>query len=127
MIYAFNNIVVEGHAEPSPAVVGHHVSVIAGPLDGTYATIYISEIFEHSAQLRAQPQRAGLAVHILENKDASGLFGIEPGRLDYPHDGIGASVAIHIARLILIYGVGQSPAVKVVQAVVLLLQIEALR
>lgn len=76
MIYTFNNIVVEGHAEPSPAVVGHHVSPLAGLLDGTYATIHIAEVFEHSAQLRAQPQRSGLAVNILENKDATGLFGI---------------------------------------------------
>ena len=79
MIYTFYNIVVEGHAESAPAVVGNHVSPVASLLDGTYATIHKAEILKQSAQLRAQPQWSCLAVDTLEDKNASCFFGIKPG------------------------------------------------
>ena len=119
-------MMVERHAEARPAVVRHHVETVGSALQRTDAALCETEVLEDAAQLGAQPHRASLAVHLLEDKQPARLLGVEAGRLDHPHHRVLVPVAVHVARLKLVDGVGQPPVVEPVEAVVLFLQRERL-
>ena len=109
------------HAEVFPVVF--HDGIVAAPvgLQGPYAPVQIAEVNERATQSGPQPQRAHLpAVHLLEDEDAATLLGMEARALDDAHQGINAAVAVDIARAKAVDGVGQSPVVQPVEAVVYL-------
>ena len=117
---------VKNHSKSTPHVVGHDILSVGGTFQRPNLAVGITEILKLATELRASPPRTRLTVHIFEDKDAARLYGIEPRAFYHADNGIGSSITIHVARLILVDGVGQSPTVQPVQTVVILAQFEVL-
>ena len=116
---------VECHSESVPFIVGHHEERVGSRFQRANLSVDETEVLEYSPQFRTHPECARLAVHLLEDEESAGLLGVEAGRLDHPHHRVCAAVAVDIARLKLIHGVGEAPVVEEIEAVVSLPQGEA--
>ena len=99
----------ETHPEVLPMVFGHHVAAIGRGLQTADKTVNETEILKDAAQTRTQPKRSDMSLIVLEDEQAAAFFGEVAGAFDDTHHGIRLSVAIHVARLELIDGVGQRP------------------
>ena len=123
LVRSFYQIMVEGHAEARPFIVGNDIEAVGSRLQTADITVFEPEVLQDATQFRAEPHRTHLAVDLLEDKQAPSFLRIEPCRLDDAHHRVDAAITVDIARLELIHGIRQPPVVQTVETVVRLPQL----
>ena len=120
---------LEAEAEVLPSPFGYGVDAVGRFLQAAHGAIaYIAEVLQHGAQLRAQPERTHLsAVHQVVDKQAAPFLGVVPRTLDDAYQRLVRAVAVDVANLEAIDGIGNGIAVEMVEAVVLFPQTEGAR
>ena len=105
----------EVEAEGTPAIDGHQVALGRGvTLDGEHARLAVdvreTEVDERMAEPRTHPQGADVAVFVdLENEEPARHLRVVAGGLDDAHKHVGAAIAVDVARLETVDGIGQGP------------------
>ena len=101
----------EFEAETLPAIFGHHVTATGCGFQTSYHAIHEAKILQNTTQFRPHPHRPNAVFIVLKYEESTPSLRVESCAFNHAHQCFRSPIAIYVARVEAINGVGQRPSI----------------